>query len=155
MVGHLKANQFARHSTMSTDEKVNEEGFVPVTIIVNPGQETRLSFDEYPDFFCQFNVATRTDPTSTGKVELFAEIKTEESETGNSVTQKLKWVEFAEGESERKHIDLVVDTESEVKLTVVGDGGITLTGEVVPSFDDEEEEEEDGNEEEEENQEAK
>jgi hypothetical protein len=124
------------------DEKVNDNAFVPIEVVVEPGEEKMLDFGDCPDFICQFNFANRSDPKVTGKVELHAALKCPNSDNGEIITQQSKWVEFAEGDVATQRIDFVVDLESELKLTVVGDGGITLTGEKVLYLDYDEEKEE-------------
>jgi hypothetical protein len=125
------------HFFMSRDPKEAEETFGRVAVDVLPGQEKTVSFCDHPDFLCTFTAARRTQPESTGKVELFAVTD------GNSDHKnKIAITAFKEGEGGSKEIGFTLTEEDDVKFIVVGESGITIEGEFSPPYFDEEEEEE-------------
>jgi hypothetical protein len=130
---------------MSNDQ-TNDDLFVPVDVVVTPGQAQTLSFKEHPGLICVMLGAKRADPDSKGQIELFAVLSESDSATGERARRKSKWLEFAADEVDEKEIEFVVDADNGVEWTVDGAGGVVLHGEFMPDVDLEEEEEEDGDE---------
>jgi hypothetical protein len=123
-----------RPSLMARAKFPGDDPFEPVTVLIKPGQDQTLSFAEHSAFLCQFTTGRRTDPEAKCKIELFAELN-----EGEPQGRKVKWLEFAEGDSALRDVHFFINPESGVTYPITGDSGIILESEFVPSFDDLEE----------------